>query len=321
MIGSGSLQDLLDIYIDGGIDPDMVDHVEGIIEMATGDWRSGIVGPYYHRPDDEFDLVYQWVEEGCPAEHIPKWPGVKQKKEFRYDGKTVEYISDPVLAPVWNPRNPKLASLGSSLPLYDGTAQSVTCPEQLSQISDEKLLRDLAKLIESRATVCLEKFSKSPNLYRLSREDLCQEARVAVLRTRDRFVVVEYATAVDRLVVSLGRGREQPKRIVKYTTWVTTVIDNALSDYAKQEVGQPMLAHQSTTVPEIAARSRRDEQTDFVVTRCVLEAMPPTQAQAIVAAALTKNGVEASEMIGVSHAAFRQRLKRALAVVADDDRA
>jgi hypothetical protein len=47
--------------------------------------------------------------------------------------------------------------------------------------------------------------------------------------------------------------------------------------------------------------------------------MPRMHAQVIVAASLAKNGVEASEMIRVSHAVFRQRLKRALDWLADDE--
>jgi len=313
------LQDLLDLYIDGGIDPDMVDHVEGIIEMAIDEWRAGAVGGYYDRPDDEFDLMYQWVENGCPAEHTPKWPGIKRKKQFHYDGQRVEYIPDPERVFVWKPRKPRLASFGSSPPLYDGTAQTVTCSEQLSRISDEKLLKDLAKLIESRITACLRRFSKSPNLYRLAREDLRQEACVAVLRTRHRFASVEYTTAYDRLLDSLGRDRGHAGRTVKYTTWVTTVIDHALSDYAKREVGESILGDKSTTVSEMAARRAPDREADLVAARCLLESMPTIHAQTILVATLAKDGREASEMVGVGHAAFRQRLKRALAAVGADE--
>jgi DNA-directed RNA polymerase specialized sigma24 family protein len=110
-----------------------------------------------------------------------------------------------------------------------------------------------------------------------------------------------------------------PERTIKYTTWISTVIDHALSDYATREVGQAILGDESTTVSEMTARRGRDLETDFVVTRCVLEAMTRTHAQAIVAVALAKDGHEASKMIGVSHAAFRQRLKRALDRLADDD--
>ena len=72
-------------------------------------------------------------------------------------------------------------------------------------------------------------------------------------------------------------------------------------------------------MPEIAARRARDDRADLVVARCVLESMPQTHAQAILGATLAKDGREASEMVGVGHAAFRQRLKRALDWVAADD--
>jgi hypothetical protein len=322
MPGSGSLQDLLDLYLDGAVDPDMIDQVERIIEIETEEWRAGIIGPYRDCPDAEFDLVYQWAEQGCPAKHTPKWPGIKPRHQFRYDGKKVEYVEDS--GPAFNStpedrKSTRLASLRSSPPLYDGTAQSVTSPEQLSQIPDEKLLSDLERLIESRVSACLERFANSPSLYRLERHDLRQEARLPVLGARERFKETPYLTALDRLAAQAGIRRPQAKRTVRFSTWITTVIDNALSDYAKRLVRQPILGEKSTTAPEIAARHAQHDEADFTVTRCALAALAPIHAQTIVADALAKDGREASEMVGVGHAAFRQRLKRALAAVGAEE--
>jgi hypothetical protein len=65
----------------------------------------------------------------------------------------------------------------------------------------------------------------------------------------------------------------------------------------------------------MAARRSHYDEADFhrhALRPGVDRADPRTQA--IVAAALAKNGREASEMVGVGHA-FRQRLKRSLAAV------
>lgn len=312
MSGSVSLRDLLESYIEGTIAPCVVGPVERIIETATAEWRAGVVGGYRHRPDDEFDLVYQWVEQGCPAQHTPKWPGVKPKKQFHYDGKKVELIEDrdPVLPGTRSKKGSlKLASSGSSPSLYDGSAQSVTRPGELAEISDEKLLDDLARLIENRITACLERCSKSPVLYKFERRDLRQEAHVAVLRTRGKFRQHHVA----------GSGSAEP---VKFTTWITTVIDNHLTDYARRELRQPILGDQATTISSMASNRTGEDFADYVLTRCALDELAPTHAQTIIASALAKNSREASEMVGIGHAAFRQRLKRTLDAIrtADDQK-